>query len=1238
MLGATNDNILRWLVIGIGKQFVEPRHYGAVLTSGTICFVVPYLLLAAPAGFLADRYSKRKVIVACKVVEIFIMLAAVVAIWWGSLEALFVVVALMGSQSALFGPSKLGSIPEMLPESRISAANGLVGLTTVVATVVGMAIGNLLSDATQNYGNRYLWLVATVLIGVAIAGWMTSLLIVKLTPANPHRRFPWNALPQTWRDLRMLASNGPLFRVALGIMFFWAIGALAQLNIDQFATESGTTSQQQVIPLLIALVCGVGVGSVLAGVWSAGRVELGILPLGAVGVAVSSFLLFTVQGSIVNVDASWTAGYVWACIFLFMLGTSAGLFDVPLAAYMQHRSPPANRGTILAASNFMTFVGILVSALLFALMRAPLRDGTISAIPAVGGVTLSPAATGDLEQTRARFNAARQQDPTQSASQFLENTQVSEPERTLLLAQLLWDEMEGRRSAGQFLDRNGFVDQFSQTGDQQLALAVYEQVTGPPWLSSRQIFLISGLCTVPVFIYIICLIPQASMRFMVWMASWLIYRIRVEGQENIPAEGGALLVANHVSYLDAVLLLIVSARPIRIVAWAGNFKNLPMQWLARLWGAFLLPNRPKALARTLKAARQALTDGALVGIFPEGAITRSGALQSFKAGALKIHKGSGVPIIPVYLDELWGSIFSYRGGKFFWKWPRRWPYPVSILIGQPIAAGADMHEVRQTVEQLGAKAVELRSERMQVLPISLVRLCKRRKFSAKVADSSGAALTGGALLMRALILRRLLDRLVFSQDESYVGVLLPPTTAGVVVNASLALSRRVAVNLNYTVSSEVMNECIRQSQIRHVLTSRRFMEKMEFDLDCEVVYLEDFKDQAGLSDKLVGGLASYVFPARMVERSLGLHEIKPDDVLTVIFTSGSTGTPKGVMLTHKNVGSNIDAIEKVVSLTSRDVIVGILPFFHSFGYTVTLWGTLGINVKGVFHFSPLDARQVGKLCRQHHGTVFLSTPTFLRSYLRRCDAADFASLDVVVAGAEKLPRELCDSFEEKFGVRPVEGYGATELSPLVAVNVPSSRQNADHQVDAKEGTVGRPIPGVTARIVDLDSGDVLGAEQPGMLQIRGSNVMLGYLNRDDLTAEVVRDGWYVTGDVALIDDDGFIKITGRQSRFSKIGGEMVPHIMIEETLTQIIGEDEEQGLQAAVTAVPDAKKGERLIVIHTSLQQTPEQLCQALSDAGLPNIYIPSQDSFLEVEELPFLGSGKLDLKRIQQIALEHFV
>ena len=167
---------------------------------------------------------------------------------------------------------------------------------------------------------------------------------------------------------------------------------------------------------------------------------------------------------------------------------------------------------------------------------------------------------------------------------------------------------------------------------------------------------------------------------------------------------------------------------------------------------------------------------------------------------------------------------------------------------------------------------------------------------------------------------------------------------------------------------------------------------------------------------------------------------------------------------------------------------------------------------------------------------------------------------------------------------------------------------------------------------------MLGAEQPGMLQIRGSNVMLGYLNRDDLTAEVVRDGWYVTGDVALIDDDGFIKITGRQSRFSKIGGEMVPHIMIEETLTQIIGEDEEQGLQAAVTAVPDAKKGERLIVIHTSLQQTPEQLCQALSAAGLPNIYIPSQHSFLEVEELPFLGSGKLDLKRIQQIALEHFV
>jgi acyl-[acyl-carrier-protein]-phospholipid O-acyltransferase / long-chain-fatty-acid--[acyl-carrier-protein] ligase len=510
---------------------------------------------------------------------------------------------------------------------------------------------------------------------------------------------------------------------------------------------------------------------------------------------------------------------------------------------------------------------------------------------------------------------------------------------------------------------------------------------------------------------------------------------------------------------------------------------------------------------------------------------------------------------------------------------------------------------------------------------SFIRTCKRRKRGAKVADSTGIEMSGGMLLMRSLILRRLLLRHCLTEEERFVGLLLPPSAGGVLANMALVLDRRVPVNLNYSVPAG----------IRHVLTSRAFMERMKFELEAELVYLEDFRNKATWGDKLSGMLKAYAVPAGLLERWLRLQQVQSDDLATVIFTSGSTGTPKGVMLTEANIASNVEAIQHVVKLTPDDVLVGILPFFHSFGYTVTLWTVMAIDVKGVYHFSPLDAKQIGKLVKTHHGTVLLATPTFLRSYLRRCEPDEFASLDVVVAGAEKLPVELCDAFEQKFGQRPIEGYGTTELSPLVSVNIPPSRSFGTHQVDRKEGTVGRPVPGVSAKVTDLDTGAELGVNQPGMLWIKGPNVMKGYLGREDLTAQVIRDGWYMTGDIALIDADGFIQITGRQSRFSKIGGEMIPHIHIEEALARVLRVGEDEPLKVAVTAVPDERKGERLVVLHTKLDKAPDELRKGLAEAGLPNLYIPSADSFYEVAEIPVLGSGKLDLKGIRDIALRVF-
>jgi acyl-[acyl-carrier-protein]-phospholipid O-acyltransferase/long-chain-fatty-acid--[acyl-carrier-protein] ligase len=432
-----------------------------------------------------------------------------------------------------------------------------------------------------------------------------------------------------------------------------------------------------------------------------------------------------------------------------------------------------------------------------------------------------------------------------------------------------------------------------------------------------------------------------------------------------------------------------------------------------------------------------------------------------------------------------------------------------------------------------------------------------------------------------------------------------------------------------------MNACIRQAGIRHVITSRRFMEKMDFQLDAKLIYLEDLKDQPTPADKAICYLQSRFLPARLLDATLGLKRVKPDDVLTVIFTSGSTGTPKGVMLTYANVGSNVNAIDQVVHLRDTDVLIGILPFFHSFGYTITVWGVASLDIKGVYHFTPLGSKQIGKLSAEHKGTLLLATPTFLRMYVRGCEPKDFSTLDVVVSGAEKLPKDLADEFEKKFGVRPVEGYGTTELSPLVSVNIPPSRSINNFQTDRKDGTVGRPVPGVTARITDLDTGQELSAGKPGMLWISGPNVMKGYLDQPEKTAEVIDRGWYKTGDVALIDDEGFIQITGRESRFSKIGGEMVPHIRIEEELEKLVGPSDDGKPRVAVTAVPDEKKGERLIVLHAKIDKSPDHLRKGLTAAGLPNLFIPSADSFIEVDALPILGTGKLDLRGIKAMALE---
>jgi acyl-[acyl-carrier-protein]-phospholipid O-acyltransferase/long-chain-fatty-acid--[acyl-carrier-protein] ligase len=515
---------------------------------------------------------------------------------------------------------------------------------------------------------------------------------------------------------------------------------------------------------------------------------------------------------------------------------------------------------------------------------------------------------------------------------------------------------------------------------------------------------------------------------------------------------------------------------------------------------------------------------------------------------------------------------------------------------------------------------------------NVISQLRKRARITTLSDSTGASLTGRETLLRALVLRRLLRRSA-APAERNVGVLLPPTVAAAVTNLALGLDRRVAVNLNYSLSEELVRFSIKEAGLRRVITSRAFLQRMPIDLSgVEVVLLEDLGKQASALDKASGAVLA-VLPLPLLERVLGIDAIPEDELMTIIFTSGSTGKPKGVMLPWRSIEANTSMVDALLRLRSDDVMLGVLPFFHTFGFTITLWGMLAMGVGAVYHTNPLEGRVIGRLIREHKVTIVLGTPTLLRAYLRRLPAEDFAAVEIVATGSEPLPQAVADDFEAKFGIRPFQGYGATELGPIVSANIPAARALGDPSTVYREGTVGRAAPGVCVEVRDRETGAVLGPGESGVLWVTGPNVMLGYLNQPDVTEAVIEDGWYNTGDVVTIDEDGFIAIVGRESRFAKVGGEQVPFAAIEEALATLAGGSEDGAPRAVVTAVPDEATGERLVVIHTPLDESPDELVKGLADAGLPRLFIPAPVDFHEIDVMPLIGIGKVDLEAINRIA-----
>ncbi|MBM49300.1 MAG: 2-acyl-glycerophospho-ethanolamine acyltransferase [Roseibacillus sp.] len=503
-----------------------------------------------------------------------------------------------------------------------------------------------------------------------------------------------------------------------------------------------------------------------------------------------------------------------------------------------------------------------------------------------------------------------------------------------------------------------------------------------------------------------------------------------------------------------------------------------------------------------------------------------------------------------------------------------------------------------------------------------------------------SSLSYGKLLAAAIALSKQISR---STNKKRVGIILPPGKGGLLANIAVLFANKIPVNLNFTASQEAVESAIRQADLDKFITADPFVRKIPtfpWPPTRDLLLIE--RILPAMKPAITRWfILSKLLPAGLLSLLLKLNKSgRGDDEAILLFTSGSSGEPKGVPLTHRNVLANVCQFGTRLSLPKESGILGCLPLFHSFGCTVTLWFPIIEGAKLVTYPSPLETKRLAELIHEHQLKLLLATPTFLRGYMRRVEPELLSSLDYVVTGAEKLPSNLAESFGKKFGKLPFEGYGLTETSPATNVNLPDPEAPDDHTpviTCSKLGSVGPFLPGMAVRITDASTDAPCAVDQSGIIWLRGANVFPGYLGREDLTEEVMSDGWFKTGDVGRMDENGFLYIEGRMSRFSKIAGEMVPHEVIEGHLNKILNLDGEEERKIVVVGIPDEQKGEVIGLLSTITDDTVQQelvdIRHQLMDEGIPSLWCPK--SIIPVDEIPLLASGKLDLKACNTLALE---
>ncbi len=721
--------------------------------------------------------------------------------------------------------------------------------------------------------------------------------------------------------------------------------------------------------------------------------------------------------------------------------------------------------------------------------------------------------------------------------------------------------------------------------------------------------------------------------------------LRISGRENIPAHGPAVIVANHISFIDALWIAMCTSRKVHFLVHQDFFQFPPLRCFLRAAGAISVPPamRTKAMSAFQSDIRRRLSCGELICFFPEGGVSDSGTISQFKSGIAGMipENADNIKLIPVRLGALWGRLFSLDHGRIRFHAPRRIPIPVSISIGNGVAPDTPPFKLRQMISELGAEA-EMRPFPGELpLHTTFAIHAKQHPFKPPFKDFEGRKMRYFQLLTGAVIFSKLIKKLDEERGgraserggrAGFTGIFLPNCAAEAMTILGVMFAGRAPAMLNYTSGRETVKLAVKKADCKLILTSRKFLAKLNFEALENMVFLEDLLPLVTWRKKLAAVLQVLFLPSKMLARRLSPQTW--DDVsatAVLLFSSGSSGVPKAVELSHHSITADIYSFWRLLNWHPGDRIVGNLPLFHAFGFTVCFAFPAISGTTTVYTANPLEAEKICRLVRQEKITLMITTPTFLQNYMRKYSEHDFDSLRLVVTGAEKLRRDIADDFFRLTGLEITEGFGCTELSPIMAINL--SRSFFDFGLKCGEkGSIGTPLPGIHVKIVSIESGEELPPGESGLMLVKGGLLMKGYLDEPELNAEVLRDGFYNTGDVAKMNEDGYIFITGRLSRFSKIAGEMVPHEMVEHALNESLHSQERL---IAVTGKPDARRGEKLVVFYSLRELDIAASLNELRRRKLPNLWIPKEEDFVYIEKIPLLGTGKLDLQQLKKLCGE---